>query len=546
MQNLSAKTTALIIIVLFLISIGINTGLYSLRESLSSFDIPIWGKIVVEVTFYLLALVIFTHRKFDLDIWIRGVAIVLVFRALLSAGSSVFFLITSNNHPGDFIAYYNEALYNYFPVFLVQILMAPTISYFILNKVFASEEEEENLPLLRDFETFEEDSTETSYNADFSELSNIDDELLGAFEKIGSDEVETEQEPDMGTGFEVIEEIPEPKKQVKKEALSKEKIEPEIESLKPPPILNSVVEEKELIEDEIPLPPEDVIEEKKQPKPKISKEKSEKQAFEESQDLKIPEEKPELGIDDLLGDLSSLSFEETEIETKNSKEKEEELTEQPQVEAEKEEEDFEEGTFAGSIVDEDFLDSDFFNDDVVETPKTREAEEKENEEKEIKKKKAKAGPPSSRGLAQSVTDMVKISVRKIIDYNKDSDGAAVLNKLVRRGADYKLELPVRIVLDQLAKGKVVLTADYIYNQIPIELVNFLTAEQGANLRELNLEIPLKELLQQISPSLLEDVPLEDQEESPWLKDADQLANKLAFEETEPKRENKHEDEKNKP
>ena len=138
--------------------------------------------------------------------------------------------------------------------------------------------------------------------------------------------------------------------------------------------------------------------------------------------------------------------------------------------------------------------------------------------------------PAGKGLAEKPSDTVTISVRRIIDYGKTSEASAVLNKLLRRGSDYKLQVPLSMIIDQLETGKIELTADYIYNQVPIELVNFISAEQGRNLQELTLLIPLADIMQQVSPEILIEKMPENREDSKWASEAEELSEKIGFDE----------------
>ncbi|MCD6502261.1 hypothetical protein J7L01_06630 [bacterium] len=143
------------------------------------------------------------------------------------------------------------------------------------------------------------------------------------------------------------------------------------------------------------------------------------------------------------------------------------------------------------------------------------------------------GPPAQK-LASKPSDLISISVRRIIDYSKNTESAAVLDKLLRRGSDCKLQVPLLMILEQLKTGNITLTADYIYNQVPIELVNFISAEQGRNLQELELTVPLADVIKQISPELLAENMPGEQEESHWAKEGADVSPKVEFSEGDPK------------
>ncbi|RKZ28884.1 hypothetical protein DRQ36_09760, partial [bacterium] len=172
----------------------------------------------------------------------------------------------------------------------------------------------------------------------------------------------------------------------------------------------------------------------------------------------------------------------------------------------------------------------------VEKPEEKPPEEEKPEETEEPKKKPhkkSLRPPSEEKLASKPEDKITVSVRKIIDYNSDIESGAVLDKLLRKGADYKLRVPIRIFMDQLGTGKIELSVDYIYNQVPIELVNFMSADHGKDLTELTLKLPMGEVMSQISPALIEGEGTEEQEESKWVSEGEKLAEKIVFDEGEP-------------
>jgi hypothetical protein len=127
----------------------------------------------------------------------------------------------------------------------------------------------------------------------------------------------------------------------------------------------------------------------------------------------------------------------------------------------------------------------------------------EESEKKGTGKKAPQFQAGSGNLAKDPSDKIEISVRKIIKYNSISESGAVLDKLIRKGSDHLLKIPLRMIIDQLPSGNVELTVDYIYNMVPIELVNFIAAQQGSDIMELTVKIPMEDIVAQIDPSLME-------------------------------------------
>jgi len=168
---------------------------------------------------------------------------------------------------------------------------------------------------------------------------------------------------------------------------------------------------------------------------------------------------------------------------------------------------------------------------IFEEEPSEKAEEPVAEEETFEEEEKELQKPSSQQLATRPTDSITISVRRVIDYGKNTEAAAVLDKLLRRGSDYKLQVPLSMVLDQLKTGNIVLTADYIYNQVPIELVNFVSSEQGRDLQQLELMIPLSDVMKQVSPSLIAGNMPKEQEDSHWANDAAAIGSEVTFEET---------------
>jgi hypothetical protein len=110
-------------------------------------------------------------------------------------------------------------------------------------------------------------------------------------------------------------------------------------------------------------------------------------------------------------------------------------------------------------------------------------------------------------IVKSVDDEVKISIRKIIELNRDNAGAAILDNLIKRGTDYVLQIPLTDVITQLKLGGITYNASYIYDEIPIELVNFISSQSEGRLSDYDLFIPSEYILAQIEPGVLEEVGL---------------------------------------
>ncbi len=125
-------------------------------------------------------------------------------------------------------------------------------------------------------------------------------------------------------------------------------------------------------------------------------------------------------------------------------------------------------------------------------------------------------------IVKSVDDEVKISIRKIIDLNRNRDnaGAAILDNLIKRGTDYVLRIPLTDIITQLKLGGITYNASYIYDEIPIELVNFISSQSEGRLSDYDLFIPSEYILAQIEPGVLEEVGLLKIPQTAEISDAD--------------------------
>ncbi|MGC9315362.1 MAG: hypothetical protein ACP5G4_07015, partial [bacterium] len=141
----------------------------------------------------------------------------------------------------------------------------------------------------------------------------------------------------------------------------------------------------------------------------------------------------------------------------------------------------------------------------------------EESTKKGQKPKPVKKPPISGDLAKDPSDKISLSIRKIIQTNANAESGAVLERLIRKGSDHALKIPLRMIIDQLSTGTVELTVDYIYNMVPIELVNFVAAQQGPDIMELKVLLPMDDIAAQVHPSLLEGGG-EGGDDSSWIDD----------------------------
>ncbi|MCD6531401.1 hypothetical protein J7K99_03025 [bacterium] len=131
------------------------------------------------------------------------------------------------------------------------------------------------------------------------------------------------------------------------------------------------------------------------------------------------------------------------------------------------------------------------------------------------------GPPPGGYTITSPDDFFQISLRRLIELNQGKQGAQVLERLIKRGADFQLSIPMTMLIPQLREGKAAVTVEYVYSEIPIELVNFMSTDQSGDLSELELDLPLDEIMSQTDPKIIfgDQTP---QEESRWSKATDEV------------------------
>jgi|GEM_PF-6393870 len=129
-------------------------------------------------------------------------------------------------------------------------------------------------------------------------------------------------------------------------------------------------------------------------------------------------------------------------------------------------------------------------------------------------------------------EVIRVSIRNIINYNRGRQEGIVLERLVKRGIDYKLEIPFSKISEKLGTGAITLSADYIYELLPIEFVNFIPQEQVGDLSTMEIELPLADVVTQIPPQyFVEFLP---KEEASWGVESQPIVEKTLFEEKEKK------------
>ncbi len=111
-------------------------------------------------------------------------------------------------------------------------------------------------------------------------------------------------------------------------------------------------------------------------------------------------------------------------------------------------------------------------------------------------------PPEGGYKITSINDFYTIPFRKLIDVNEGSQAAAILQKLIKRGANFDLAIPIELLVPMLQLGKASVSVEYIYSESPIELVNFMSADQSGDLSEIEVQLPLGEIMAITDPQVI--------------------------------------------
>ncbi len=127
------------------------------------------------------------------------------------------------------------------------------------------------------------------------------------------------------------------------------------------------------------------------------------------------------------------------------------------------------------------------------------------------------------------TKSVKVSIREIIEANKGEPGAVILERIIRRGIDFRIEIPFHLVGEQLATGSVSLSLEQIYNFIPLEFLELGRERQQEDFSKLTVELPLNEIIAQIPEDFFaEPIP---KEVVSWVTESEKMEAPALFKET---------------
>ena len=144
--------------------------------------------------------------------------------------------------------------------------------------------------------------------------------------------------------------------------------------------------------------------------------------------------------------------------------------------------------------------------EVLEIFPEREAEVEIPEAFESEKME-EAGEEEVEYTIDSLDDKVSISIRELIELNTPSEAASALDSLIKRGSDFTIQVPLRDILDSLKTGSVKFNVEKIYDEVPIEIVNFVTRRQVTDLGKYELTMPTEKIIKRINPELRKELGL---------------------------------------
>ncbi len=512
-------------VVLLLFIVAICGALFSLGNRVPDFGIPTIVRIVIEVVYYVLVLFLFySDKKFDMDIWIRSLLIFVIARILLGMLNAIVFTILSDEV--NFSTAFASAAYGHSLIHIIQFLAIPFLAFPVVFGYSRAQSEKE-------FDEFDEFDDEEKTATEYIPTGQIEEQIIPL--KIWRQFFETEDQEELQSLLKGVKLSPYAKSLVipQETTQSVSGIQDILNELLPEEVPQEVTESEsyenistqEKVTSSVPLkelseetPPQAEISEKPSEvstAPELSEleqllnaaESSETTEQKEEISTEIPhEEKPQETISPSAKipmetpPVPEISVEEAFTEEGKSAEAPSEMPEIPLELPE-------------SLLPEEIS--------VEEKPPAAEPMEKPTQP-------VSAPEPSGKYIINSPDDFFKISLRRIIELNQGKQGAQVLERLIKRGANFELAVPMTLLIPQLREGKASLTVEYVYSEIPIELVNFMSSDQSGDLTEIELELPLNEIMAQTNPKVIfgDSAP---QEESKWAKSSEEMDIDKVFE-----------------
>ncbi len=517
--------------VLGLFLVAVCTALFSLGDKVSFFQFPVLLRIFLELIFYAGILFFFySNRTVEPDIWVRSALVFIMVRVGLALLNAVAFTIAGPSGT-TFSSAFSAALFKNPVIHLLEFLTVPFFAFPFVFEYARSQAEHE----LEELGEFEESETELAEQIPPGQMEN---QIVPV--KLWKQFFLTENP----------EEIKDLLGGVKLSSYTKALVMPAPEEPE-----EEVPEIARLLEDLLPPEVEQIEEVPKQQAPSPETPRSAPQKAERPPvqpqtpaEEKIPEKQltPQAQLTDELSELDQLinlaettGAEEQQVPEATPEPQAEPMTTAPEtppvpevepVEPPGEEEipTLEPEEIPGGAREEEPEVPEI----PLELPETIEPVETTEEfvpEKQPPQQapqpsptpSPQATPPPGGYTITSPDDFYRISLRRLIQLNQGKQGAQVLERLVKRGADFQLAIPMSMLIPQLREGKAAVTVEYVYGEIPLELVNFMSTDQSGDLSELELDLPIDEIMSQTDPKIIfgDNQP---QEESQWNQGSDDL------------------------
>ncbi|MCD6417374.1 hypothetical protein J7M00_01160 [bacterium] len=519
-----------LIFVLFIFIIAMNSALFSIGNKLPQFTLPIWAKILLEIILYAGVLYLFySERRVNIDIWLRAFLIFIGVRILLGLGSAVAFMFVPSPEKVAFNEAFQSALYGKSIIFLLQIIITPFLSYPI---VFTYLQMQSEKMLEEEFSPIWEDEKQYIFQIPPEQLNPqvIPPRLWRQFFK-------DESLSDVKTLLRGIRFSDTVREQIAPSPREADDITKLLKDIIPEsPVATATQTETTEVAEELPVGAETPPPEKIEPSPPSP----------QPPQPQIPQATELSELEELLGAAEAVAEEKAAQQAPPIPPVEEA---KPEVEAQmKEKPPAEIPTISPEAIDvveqapqtitpegELNLETPEIEPIPLEMPESLASEEKgeaelispesipmeETQPQEAAATPAPSKPPEGGYTITSPDDFFRISLRKLIEINSEKQSAQILERLIKRGANFELSIPMQLLIPQLKKGNAEITVEYVYSEIPIELVNFMSSDQSGDLSELKLSLPLQEIMSATDPKVIfgDTGP---QEESKWAQESENI------------------------
>ncbi|MCD6595926.1 hypothetical protein J7L68_09685, partial [bacterium] len=502
-------------VVLLFFIVAICGAIFSLGAKVPDFGLPIIVRIIIELVYYISVLFLFySNGKFDIDIWIRSLLLFVIIRISLGLLNTIVFTIMADEI--TFSVAFNGAMYGHPLIHFIQFLSIPFLAFPIVFGYSRAQTEKE-------FNEFDKFNEEGNSAVEYIPIGQIEEQIIPL--KIWQQFFKTEDREELQSLLKGIKLSPYAKNLVIPQEATKSvsDIEDILNELIPSEAPQETVGNK-ISEKAIPNVPLEELS-REVPPPITS-----------SQVSAVPDVSELSELEQLLSVAESteetekipqeISIEENPTEAVvQTADRTEEISQVPEIPSA-------ELPMNNEKAPEISLEMPEIPEIPLELPDSLIPEETPIEEKhpieEPTTPPVSASAPSGTYAINSSDDFFKISLRRLIELNQGKQGAKVLERLIKRGANFELSVPMTLLIPHLREGRANLTVEYVYSEIPIELVNFMSSDQSGDLSEIELELPLNEIMAQTNPKIIFSGSAP-QEESKWVKSSEEMDIDKVFE-----------------